>query len=247
MNFLRWLLSFFAPSPASAGPRETPADVADRLDRCADRFAHAADREAELDARDAAKDARKAPNLAAAQKVEQDFYRSRGLRPDGRPFKPVVGADGSTPFVRYSNTVRRGGTLGWRYNNPGYIRCSDRATYWGAVGCDGEYAIFPNEAAGYSALRQWHREENPNMPIDLAVSETLPPAQAAETLDYLQAAGVNLAATDLPDAFGGGGWDDAKAGDVLDVSPAAESGSAPSPQPWDRVVSEDAVTVTDNS
>ncbi|MEL6792428.1 MAG: TIGR02594 family protein, partial [Pseudomonadota bacterium] len=48
--------------------------------------------------------------------------------------------------------ARVGGSRAWRNNNPGNIRKGDFAANQGAVGDDGQFAIFPTEAAGQAAL-----------------------------------------------------------------------------------------------
>jgi hypothetical protein len=175
-------------------PGETPADVADRLDRFGDRFRNAGELEAEQAARAAAADARQAPDTAAALEIERAFLRSRGLGPDGRPPKPVRGQRRDGPeYVRYGNRVRAGGSRSWRYNNPGYVRCSDRATSYGAIGCDGEYAIFPDERTGRHALVQTLRTDHPNDTVRDALQKQLPSeANAAAVGEQLQRSGFDL-------------------------------------------------------
>lgn len=190
MGLFDWLRRLFGSEPD-----ETPDDVADRIERVGDRLGNAGDAEGEQAARIAAADARRCGTSSEARGVERDFYRFRGLRPDGRPVKPVVGkADGGPEYVRYGNAVRAGGSKGWRYNNPGYIRCSDRATMYGAIGCDGEYAIFPDHRTGVNALAQHLRTEYPNHRLGDALREQLPPAEADAAAERLREAGIDLGA-----------------------------------------------------
>jgi hypothetical protein len=197
MGFIRWLLNLlFGGSSGAAHSRPLPNAchaVADRLDRCADRFANAGDKEAELDARDVAAEVRRMTDLRAAKRREVLFYRTRGLQDDGSPYKPHVGTTaGAVEYVRYGGTVRTGGSKGWRYHNPGYVRCSDRATAYGAVGCDGEFAIFPNEHVGRRAYIRTLRDDYPDARVEDAVRRQLPPAEAEAVLTNL---GVNPTAT----------------------------------------------------
>ena len=171
MGLFDWLAGLFG-SKAD----ETPADVADRLDRVADRFSHSGEDAAAGTARSAADEARRASTTEAARRIEAEFLRSRGLRPDGRPMKPAVGrGPDDTDYVRYGTTVRTGGSRAWRYNNPGYVRCSSRATSYGAIGCDGVFAIFPDYHSGVYALRRTLQDEYPGRPVGEALREHLPP------------------------------------------------------------------------
>lgn len=49
--------------------------------------------------------------------------------------------------------LKTGGHSTWRNNNPGYLRCGKFARSHGAIGCDGVFAIFPDEKTGDSALK----------------------------------------------------------------------------------------------
>jgi hypothetical protein len=171
MGLFDWLAGLFGGQAD-----ETPADVADRLDRVADRFSHTGDDASAGAARTAADEARRASTTEAARRIEAEFLRSRGLRPDGRPQKPRVGrGPGDAEYVRYGRAVRTGGSRAWRYNNPGYVRCSSRATTYGAIGCDGELAIFPDYQTGVHALRMTLRDEYPGRPVGEALRQHLPP------------------------------------------------------------------------
>jgi hypothetical protein len=48
--------------------------------------------------------------------------------------------------------VRAGGSRAWRNSNPGNIRMGDFASAHGAVGDDGDFAIFADEATGMAAI-----------------------------------------------------------------------------------------------
>jgi hypothetical protein len=48
--------------------------------------------------------------------------------------------------------LKTGGHRTWRNNNPGYLRCGKFSWSHGAIGCDGAFAIFPDEKTGDSAF-----------------------------------------------------------------------------------------------
>jgi hypothetical protein len=190
MGLFDWLAGLFGGKAD-----ETPGDVADRIERFADRFSNAGNDAAAAAARTAADEARRAPAAAAARQIEADFLRSRGLRPDGRPIKPALGrAPGDAEYVRYGSTLRAGGSRAWRYNNPGYVRCSSRSTYYGALGCDGEFAIFPDYWTGVHALRLTLRDEYPGQAVGTALRQHLPP-EAGDPGRIVTEAGLDPAAT----------------------------------------------------
>jgi hypothetical protein len=235
MGLFDWFLNLFRPKPG-----ETPADVSDRLHRFGDRCRNAGDPEGERAARAAADDARLAPDTAAAIAIEHAFLRARGLGPDGRPPKPIRGQLANGPaYVRYGDRIRSGGSRSWRYNNPGYVRCSSRSASYGAIGCDGEYAIFPDERTGRYALVQTLRHDYPHHTVRDALREHLPPeANPAAVGERLERSGLDLtapvetlsheqlhAAADV--CCDAGGWE---SGEVLD----RESSEASAPA-WSEV------------
>jgi len=190
MSVWEWLKGVFGGKPD-----EAPGDVADRIDRVGDRFANAGDAGAEQAARIASADARRCATADEARAIERAFYKSRGLRPDGRPAPPVVGqAEGGPEYVRHGDRVRAGGSRSWRYNNPGYVRCSSRSGGYGAIGCDGEYAIFPDERTGIHAFARELRTEYPDRPLGEALRQQLPAAEADAVAGKLQQAGYDLGA-----------------------------------------------------
>jgi hypothetical protein len=190
MGLFEWLAGLFRGKSD-----DTTEDVADRIARFADRFRHAGDDAAAEAARVAADAARRAPTVAAARQIEAEFLRSRGLRPDGRPIRPALGhGPGGAAYVRYGTALRAGGSRTWRYNNPGYVRCSSRSTSYGALGCDGEYAIFPDYWTGLHALRLSLRHEYPGHSVRDALREHLPPEAGAEADRICNDAGLDPAA-----------------------------------------------------
>lgn len=51
-----------------------------------------------------------------------------------------------------SSILYKGGSRAWRNNNPGNIRMSDFAVTHGAIGSEGDFAIFPTYDIGYKAI-----------------------------------------------------------------------------------------------
>ncbi len=181
MGFWDWLFKRRREAPDAAAVEE----VADRIERFGDRFRNADDREGEQAAREAAQAARQSSNLEEALAIEHDFLQAQGLLEESAPgsVRPRVGrgsdASGS-PYVLYGRKARVGGSRSWRNHNPGYIRCSDRARTYGAIGCDGEYAIFPDEETGLNALGQWLVHEYPSSTVGEALRQQFPPEEAGE-------------------------------------------------------------------
>ena len=171
---------------------ETPDDVGERLDRIADRFENAGDEESATEARNAAKEARRKSDGETARRVEARFLRDNGLRPDGRPLKPILGrGPDDNDYVRYGTEIRNGGSKTWRYNNPGYVRCSSRTTSYGALSCDGEYAIFPDYDTGVRAMQQSLRDDYPDLPLREALEKHLPPEAGIDPDKICREAGLD--------------------------------------------------------
>jgi hypothetical protein len=216
MGLFDWLAGLFG-----GHPDETTDDVADQLERFADRFSNAGDDAAVGAARRAADAARLAPTADAARQIETQFLASRGLRPDGRPLKPALGrGPGDVEYARYGTSVRTGGSRAWRYNNPGYVRCSSRSVSYGALGCDGEYAIFPDHWTGVRALRSSLRDEYPDHSLRDALREHLPPEAAADADRLCDEAGLDPAmkVEDMTDG------DCESIGPALETQPGWEEG-----------------------
>ncbi|MGA2170252.1 MAG: hypothetical protein ABSG62_18795 [Terracidiphilus sp.] len=63
-----------------------------------------------------------------------------------------IAPDG-TPFAVYYNRILAGGSLNWRYHNPGNLQGGAFATSMGAIGTDSSgFAVFPDFSSGFSAL-----------------------------------------------------------------------------------------------
>lgn len=187
MGLFDWLSKLFGGTPG-----ESPAAVADRLERFADRFENAGDVASASAARAAAEEARRAPSGWAARRIEAEFLKVRGLQPDGRPMAPAFGRtpDGAD-YARVGGQVRAGGSRGWRYNNPGYVRCSPRSSSYGSIGCDGEFAVFPDHDTGARALWSSLRDEYPNHTVRDALREHLPPEAGLDPEHMCGAAGLD--------------------------------------------------------
>ncbi|WP_149109295.1 hypothetical protein [Limnoglobus roseus] len=126
MGFFRWLLNWLfggQPQTTATTDGETVEDVADRIDAFGDRCRNAGDTAGADAARDASRRARQARTLEHAWQIERDFIDKY----NPPPVKPKVGRHGGgEQYVAYGNNARVGGSVGWRNNNPGYIRCNDR-------------------------------------------------------------------------------------------------------------------------
>jgi hypothetical protein len=80
-------------------------------------------------------------------------------------------------FPDGSVEVREGGSRAWRNNNPSNIQAGKKAHEYGAIGGDGEMAIFPDEGTGQAALRK-HLDEPfyAGLTIDAAIAKRTPSA-----------------------------------------------------------------------
>jgi hypothetical protein len=162
------------------------ADVADRLEHAADRYDNAGDPGSAAAAREAASAARKCPTLEDALRIERAFLEAYGVLDRAAPPRPRAGQAAGRRYVIYGSWARAGGSAAWRNNNPGYLRCGDWATDYGALGCDGEWAIFPDEETGLEAFMRWLTERYADDTLDEVLRQQLPPdapAGAAEQIE----------------------------------------------------------------
>lgn len=71
------------------------------------------------------------------------------------PYKSAKRGKGRTVVYSGDSSVhiRKDGTIAWRNNNPGNMKCNqgDFAKRHGAIGCDGTFAIFPDTETGRKA------------------------------------------------------------------------------------------------
>lgn len=189
MGLIRWLLNLLLGSKAASrrasSTEESIEDVADRIDRFGDRCRNAGDTVGADAARDASRKARQARSVEAAWQIERDLLNKRGHR-EPKIVKPLAGRDSrGEPMVRYRNETRVGGSVGWRNNNPGYIRCDDRLSRYGAISCDGEYAIFEDEAAGRGAMVEYLRQEYPSHTLEEALRMQLPAEAGPDAVERI--------------------------------------------------------------
>lgn len=86
-----------------------------------------------------------------------EAYQKGGMVDLGNQFTPPAGKAGGSGNVRTYTTQgggnfrKVGGSRSWRNNNPGNIEYGDFARRYGAIGTDGRFAIFPDEATGQRA------------------------------------------------------------------------------------------------
>src|SRR5262249_21813047 len=165
---------------------DTIADVADRLEHAADRYDNAEDPGSAQAAREAAKAARKCRTLEEALRVERAFLEAYGVLDRAAPPRPRAGNASGRRYVIYGNWARTGGAVGRRNNNPGRLRCGDWATDHGALGCDGEWAIFPDEETGLEALIRWLTERYADDPLDEVLRQQLPPEAPPNAAEQIE-------------------------------------------------------------
>jgi hypothetical protein len=72
--------------------------------------------------------------------------------PGARAAAGTTGRHNGTGYTVYQSTIKLGGTIAWRNNNPGNIRPGGFAQGQGAIGSGGRFAIFPDEVTGMNAI-----------------------------------------------------------------------------------------------
>ena len=115
---------------------------------------------------------------------EAELWKELAAACDGKA-PPVerkpAGAHGTLKgkgYVVYANEVRSGGSRAWRNNNPGNIIGGKFATSQGAIGNDGRFAIFPDEATGSAALTNLLRSDGyKDLTVADAMKKYAPPAE----------------------------------------------------------------------
>jgi hypothetical protein len=115
-----------------------------------------------------------------------------------RTIRAVNAAAAKTPaqwrrYVAYADSVKIGGSLAWRANNPGNFRgaASKIGTVHGAVGT---FAVFASVDAGRAAQRSLYLSTYGDMKVSAAINKLTPPSEN-DTVGYLallKAAGVAL-------------------------------------------------------
>jgi len=74
------------------------------------------------------------------------------VKPPDMPPPGTGGKKGGRRYMLYDGMIHVDGTQAWRNNNPGNIEAGEEAKQLGAIGSDGRFAVFPNYAAGRTAL-----------------------------------------------------------------------------------------------
>lgn len=105
--------------------------------------------------------------------------------------KATKGKVGMTVIYSGDSSVRikKDGTLAWRNNNPGNIKCDkgNFAKRHGSIGCDGRFAIFPNRQTGEKAQETLLKGKNyQNSSIDQAIKTYAPRKDNNDTEKYIQ-------------------------------------------------------------
>lgn len=96
------------------------------------------------------------------QYTQQHMQMDRGLNGNispgvkerfmNKPSEAFFKLQGGKRVVHYGNgTAKEGGSRSWRNNNPGNLQYGSFAKKYGAIGTDGRFAIFPDEATGERA------------------------------------------------------------------------------------------------
>ncbi len=88
------------------------------------------------------------------------------------------GLDNSRMYVGTDGNIyeHSGGTRAWRNNNPGNLEDGKFARNNGAIGSDGRFAIFPDEAAGWNAMvNLLSNDSYQKLTIEGAINRYAPP------------------------------------------------------------------------
>lgn len=96
-------------------------------------------------------------------------------------------------YIAYSTTVKVGGSLAWRANNPGNLR--DASSKIGTVsGAVGNFAVFATLEDGRAAQRDLYLKKYGDMKVRDAIDKLTPPSEndTAQYLADLKKAGVDL-------------------------------------------------------
>lgn len=185
-------------------------EVVERLNRAADRYRNAGDMAGAARAEQAAQQAGVAPDLAAAESIENTFTETSATAGDPVPSAPertapgTAGTVGGDRYVVYEDSVMAGGSASWRNNNPGNIVAGSFADSHGAIGEDANgFAIFPDEDTGRTAqIALLNTDKYQSDTITEAVQTWAPPKDNPNWQNYVNsitsALGVE-ADTDMSD------------------------------------------------
>jgi hypothetical protein len=106
--------------------------------------------------------------------------------PDGGPH--AAESDGRRVIYKNpdgSQEIREGGSRAWRGNNPGNLHYGPFAIVHGAIGRSGDFAIFPDEAAGDAALDSWlHDAKRRDSTLDDMIENEYAPPKENDTKAY---------------------------------------------------------------
>lgn len=112
---------------------------------------------------------------------EADTVEGRGRSPAGSS-----GKHDGTGYTVYDGSVRVGGTLAWRNNNPGNIRPGTFPTNHGAIGSAFGFAVFPDEQTGNNALNALLRTQTyQKLTVRGAIFLYAPPNDNNDTENYV--------------------------------------------------------------
>lgn len=116
-----------------------------------------------------------------------EWTRAPSRSSAGTPTKDIASMHEATVTIQHMNgttEVRRGGTRAWRNNNPGNIEAGHRANSLGAIGSDGRFAIFPDEATGTAAQEAVLIGVYSGKTIDQTVAAWAPEKDGNDTARY---------------------------------------------------------------
>ncbi|MFN4119310.1 hypothetical protein [Acidovorax sp.] len=96
-------------------------------------------------------------------------------------------------FIAYATTVKVGGSLAWRANNPGNLRDSS-LKIGNVTGAVGVFAVFSTMEDGHAAQRALYINRYGSMKVRDAISKLTPPSEndTERYLRDLERAGVDL-------------------------------------------------------
>ncbi len=110
---------------------------------------------------------------------------TRGAASKAESPKSISSAQGQTVSITHpdgTTEVRTGGTRSWRNNNPGNLETKGGfAKQHGAIGSDGRFAIFPDEATGEAAAQALLNERYPLLTVDQVIEKRTPPEKGNDT------------------------------------------------------------------
>lgn len=134
-----------------------------------------------------------------------EAYQKGGMVDLGNQSTPPAGKAGGSGNVRTYTTQgggnfrKVGGSRSWRNNNPGNIEYGDFARRYGAIGTDGRFAIFPDEATGQRARAAliFNGDKYRNLTLTQAI-ERYAPSSENHTTAYQQRVLAAVGGANLP-------------------------------------------------